>query len=93
MQRDNYRCIYCLHSKQKLVNGTDAHHIFGRARVDEPDAIITLCHECHMSHHNGKNPTTIELVDLMESRYGINLREKYPEHIKTTVVSNSPGQP
>jgi 5-methylcytosine-specific restriction endonuclease McrA len=49
--RDFHRCHLCYHK------GTDAHHIFEKARGDsvrwDLNNGITLCRECHAWVHNG----------------------------------------
>ena len=48
--RDDYTCQHC-GSKERLAS----HHIFPKAQYPglqlNPNNGITLCHECHMTHH------------------------------------------
>lgn len=57
LNRDNYTCQYCKgkHKDSKL----EVHHIVFRSQggSDEQANLITLCHTCHKSLHDGKiNP-------------------------------------
>lgn len=55
LNRDNYQCQYCKTKK----NGTklEVHHIIYRSQNGSDDAenLITLCHDCHVALHQGKN--------------------------------------
>jgi hypothetical protein len=53
LYRDKWVCQYHLHVKGVLVRATDGHHLFGRMN-DVPQAIVALCHICHMRLHNGQ---------------------------------------
>ena len=48
--RDNYICQYC----GKKTGKMEVHHIVWRKNggSDEPENLITLCHECHWKTHN-----------------------------------------
>lgn len=59
-----------------------AHHILGRAKVDDSRAILGLCGECHTNHHNGKSPSKWELAELILEVYGYNLWKLWPMYIK-----------
>jgi len=48
----------------------DVHHIFGRRNADTEETCVCLCRECHMNHHNGLGPTTMELLGMMEDLFG-----------------------
>ncbi len=57
LNRDNYKC-QCCKGKHK-DNKLEVHHIIFRSQggSDEVDNLITLCHTCHKSLHNGRiNP-------------------------------------
>lgn len=60
--RDAWICQYHLYELDVSVTASDGHHLFGRS-VDVPEAIIALCHECHMKHHSGQidNDRLVEL--------------------------------
>ena len=58
--------MWCLKHRKRITESNIGHHIWGRARVDKVDAIICLCHECHMSCHYGKEPTKEQLLSIME---------------------------
>ena len=46
-------CQYHMHELGVANGATDGHHMFGRHN-DYPEAIIALCHDCHMKLHNGE---------------------------------------
>ena len=52
--RDGYKCMVCgkSHRTDHAVH-LEVHHIRRRADggSDTPDNVVTLCHECHESHH------------------------------------------
>jgi hypothetical protein len=54
------------------------HHVFGRARVDVPEAVIGLCCEHHWKIHNARLDRC-EVIELLEWITGVPLREKYRE--------------
>jgi len=64
IKRDNYRCQWCLH-EGRIRESRTGHHIFGRARVDLIDGIITLCYTCHDNTHNARRPTREDLIQIM----------------------------
>ena len=53
LERDMWLCQYHLHELQIAEGASDGHHMFGR-HVDYPEAIVALCHDCHMKLHNGE---------------------------------------
>lgn len=53
LERDKWVCQYHLHVLGVLVQATDGHHLFGRMN-DTPEAIMALCHTCHMRVHSGE---------------------------------------
>ena len=53
LQRDKWACQYHLHILGVLVCATDGHHLFGRMN-DVPEAIMALCHDCHMKLDSGE---------------------------------------
>jgi len=78
-QRDGRFCLWCLFYDQKLVVATDVHHLAHRQPgADLAELCVHLCHETHMRHHNGFEPTTSQLLSMMAHIYGVDLREKYP---------------
>jgi cytochrome c553 len=83
-ERDGRWCLWHLQSGV-LQPIMEVHHIFGRARSDEEQTCIGLCHECHQRHHDGRSPTTVELLELMRKVYGYDYSQyrqftkRYPE--------------
>lgn len=75
---------YCLWSKYgapepSLIPVSDVHHLARRQPgADLPQLCISLSHEVHMNHHNGREPTTAQLLDLMQMIYGWDLRKDFP---------------
>ncbi|MFA5635002.1 MAG: hypothetical protein WC977_03765 [Anaerovoracaceae bacterium] len=53
LRRDGWTCQRHLHLLGVVRDGGDGHHLFGR-QVDVPEAIIALCHDCHMQLHGGQ---------------------------------------
>jgi hypothetical protein len=80
-ERDGKWCLWCLYVKKKLSPMTEVHHIFGRARSDEPETCVGLCHECHQRHHMGVGATTIDFVQLMIYVYHFNY-DPYTQFVK-----------
>ena len=76
--------LYCLWHKYRSENPalaplSDEHHIARRQPgSDRPELIIGLCRVCHTFHHNGRSPTTAELLDLMLDLYHLDLRRDFP---------------
>lgn len=87
LERDEFLCQWCYHKKDRLrhvykyttgdVLG-GGHHLFNRARVDTPEAIIGLCSECH-SQATKNILKQSELIKLQNERLGIRLDEQYPQ--------------
>lgn len=93
LRRDRNFCQWCLEHYGRLRCVYDyvfgyhpfaggSHHILRRGRVDEADAIVGLCAECHTKAERGKEPTKSQLAELMLKRYGIDLRARYPQYFK-----------
>lgn len=87
--RDGGLCMWHLHKLDRIVGvfsyrdgyisayaGT--HHVFRRNRVDEPDAIISLCAECHQKAELAMI-RKIDLVALLSKMTGIDLFRTYRE--------------
>lgn len=76
--------VYCMWHRLRpkgkaLVLGNEMHHMARRQPGgDVEELIYPLCSECHRNHHNGKEPHTYQLLDVIEKDYRLNLREKYP---------------
>jgi len=82
--------LYCVWHRfrpkgKALIRGTEGHHIAKRRNSggDVPELIVLLCHECHMHFHNGKEPTSGQLLWLMKKVYGYDLRAMFPSFFKT----------
>ena len=73
IELDKGVCQWCLFHKGISKRGSYPHHIFGRRRRWDVNAIITLCYNCHSDVHtarqeNGKTVITKEkLLSLMQS--------------------------
>ena len=54
LNRDEYKCHICKTKKQGVR--LDVHHIIFRSKggSDDPENLITLCHNCHTKLHNGE---------------------------------------
>ncbi len=57
------------------------HHVFRRNRVDEVDAIISLCSECHQRIELAQIPK-IQVVALLSKITGVDLYRKHREFCK-----------
>lgn len=78
-ERDGRYCLWCSYFDSKLVVASEVHHLAHRQPgADLPELCVNLCQETHYDHHNGFEPTTSQLLDLMQSVYGWNLRERFP---------------
>lgn len=53
------------------------------------DLCISLCHACHMAHHNGREPNTEQLVTLMWDLYKLDLPRLYPHLLGIYAVDHS----
>jgi len=53
LKRDEWMCQYHLHVLGVAIRASDGHHLFGRMN-DVPEAIMALCHTCHMRVHSGE---------------------------------------
>jgi N6-L-threonylcarbamoyladenine synthase len=87
---DNYTC-QCCKGKHKDTNLEVHHKIFrSRGGSDDPENLITLCHTCHKSLHegkinpkfNGKHKGTLNHATQMNF-IRIQLLKSYPEAIET----------
>jgi hypothetical protein len=87
LERDRWLCQWCYYKHNRKRSVFDAkgkydilgggHHIFGRARVDDAEAIIGLCAECHTQAQKSII-TKCEIIELMEKFIlGYPIREKY----------------
>jgi hypothetical protein len=68
--RHSPRCSWC---GTPTPEGCQPHHLFGRgmggwSRMDHPWNLISLCLPCHMSHHDGNRPLTLDLVAVVAAR-------------------------
>lgn len=78
-ERDGRFCLWCLHEDGKLILASDVHHMAHRQPgADLPELCVNLCHETHMNHHGGHEPTTTQLLGLMKAVYGWDLKEQFP---------------
>lgn len=79
-ERDGPWCLWGL-AVGELLPATDVHHLAHRQPgSDRPELCISLSHKYHMErHHRGLEPTTAQLLDLMLERYGLDLRQSYPQ--------------
>ena len=53
LERDGWLCQWHLLRLGVVKDATDGHHLYGR-QVDVAEAIIALCHDCHMKVHSGE---------------------------------------
>ncbi len=92
LARDEYTCQYHKHILHQAIPIFDyregyhplmagGHHLAGRARVDVPEMIISLCSECHTKAQTYIIPR-IEMFALLSKIVGIDLYYKYPEFCK-----------
>lgn len=71
---DYNRCQWHLFKENVVRQGSAPHHIYGRRRRWDLDAIITLCMSCHTDFHTArqvKKETIItkeKLIALMEEK-------------------------
>ena len=58
-ERDKFHCQWCLWMTDRIVTGTDAHHLFRPwYDYDKPEWIITLCHDCHLGGRHTQGTIT-----------------------------------
>lgn len=95
LERDEYRCQWCLIVLDRLRPATDAHHIFRpRNQYDEADYIISLCHEHHLRdrHISGKL-TDQDIIDRVMIPYIWNGEDRSPQGARFSHYStNSPRE-
>lgn len=80
LERDEYRCQWCLIVLERFRDATDAHHIFRpRDQYDKADYIVSLCHEHHLRdrHISGKL-TDQDLIDKVMIPYIWNGEDRTP---------------
>jgi len=72
---DRNTCQWCLFAGEGISRrGSSPHHIFGRRRRWDIDAIVTLCVSCHSNVHMAKQKggktiiTKEKLIALMEEK-------------------------
>ncbi|MBC8273394.1 MAG: hypothetical protein H8E40_00275 [Chloroflexi bacterium] len=72
---DQGLCQWCLFEKEGISKqGSYPHHIFGRRRRWDVNAIITLCYNCHSDVHTARQEdgetviTKGKLIALMEEK-------------------------
>src|SRR5712691_7386887 len=76
--------LYCLWSKYRakdpaLIFASHVHHIARRQPgSDLPQLCVHLSLSAHLAHHNGDEPTTPQLLNLMLAVYGLDLRADFP---------------
>ena len=86
LYRDKWVCQHHLHVNGVLVRATDGHHLFGRMN-DVAEAIMALCHTCHMKLHNGQlhNDT---LVTIQVERGVLDWRQAQWMKSRKTIASS-----
>lgn len=91
LERDSYLCQYHRHVLGIPLNVfapqkgcfyyAGGHHVFGRAIVDTPETIISLCCQCHWDVEHAKISKR-DMVALLSQIVGVNLFEKYRRYCK-----------
>lgn len=63
------KCEWCL---RLTPQGCDPAHVRSRGagRVDVRENLVSLCRWCHRSNHDGNEPTTGQLLELVSRREG-----------------------
>lgn len=97
MERDNWRCRYCL----KKSDGLHLHHVLYRSQggPDTLGNLITLCMGCHELVHSNKRrwqPVLLEALrfphlTVLEAEHGLNTRLKLESLVVPEVSSLVPG--
>jgi hypothetical protein len=85
LYRDQWACQYHLHVLGVLVRATDGHHLFGRMN-DVPEAIMALCHDCHMKLHNGQMIHNDTLVTIQVERGILDWRQAQKLKARKTIT-------
>lgn len=90
LNRDGYKCHICKNKKKGVR--LEVHHIIFRSNggSDEPENLITLCHDCHTKLHNGEIKLNLngKLKGQLKHATQMNsirvqLLKHYPEAIET----------
>lgn len=81
LERDEWRCQWCLLVLERSTPATDAHHIFRpRNDYDEPRYIISLCHEHHLGYRHIKGTITDDdIIRLIMIPYIWNGEDQTPK--------------
>ena len=88
LERDEYLCQWCLVMLERITPASDAHHLFRpRDKYDQPEYIVSLCHEHHLGGRHIKGTITDQdLIDQIMIPYiwkGDDLtprRARYSDH-------------
>lgn len=65
MERDEYKCQWCLVVHERIRIGNHVHHLFRpHSMFDEIVYMVTLCEECHMQHVHSDG--RIKAQDIIE---------------------------
>ena len=75
--RDGYKCRVCGKSGKDVR--LEVHHVRRRADggSDTPDNVVTLCHECHEKHHQGKSVLKFRRPPVRKNEAHMNAMRKY----------------
>lgn len=80
--RAAWRCEWC---GRRTPNGCDPAHVFARGmggggQLDVIFNLVSLCRQCHQSHHDGNRPTRLNLLGLVAVREGM-----FPVEVETEI--------